>query len=422
MDDLTGTKLQDRYFLRELLGTGGMADVYLAWDKLRSVKLAIKVLRKDLAANPRFLDQFSKEADLLRKLEHPHIVRIYEFAQQEEIVYYVMDFIEGASLRKVLDERKKPFSLDEISQILHPVCTALQYAHQNQVYHCDIKPANILLHVDGRVLLSDFGIARLANESTRSGTPPYMAPEQFTGEPVDGRTDIYGLGVTLYEVMSGGHLPFRGDTPNSEGSTQRERIAWEHLNLPMPPLRQFAFGLPEAVEAVIVRALSKEPGERYASALALLDAFELARPSQEKGESIWKTVLRPEPKQVKPPTENRPSEHPPKPAPASVSHAQTGRGPYLYVRSGEYAGQYLTIPPAGLTIGRSSQCQLRVGEMSVSRSHATIFKSRQGYCIRDENSALGTFLNGQRIQGVAKMYSGDIIQVGYQQIFEFHEK
>src|SRR3972149_67516 len=165
MPELLDATLLDRYFLRKHVGSGGTADVYLAWDKLRSTKMAIKVLRRDLANNSRFFQMFAREAELLRKLEHPSIVRLYEFERDGENVFIVMDWIEGINLRQAIVNQKRPFTMEETLPILQPVCSALNYAHQNQVFHCDIKPANILLHADGKVFLTDFGVARLSTEN-----------------------------------------------------------------------------------------------------------------------------------------------------------------------------------------------------------------------------------------------------------------
>jgi len=435
MTDLVGTVLRDRYFLRQLVGSGGMADVYLAWDQLRSAKMAIKVLRRDLALSPRFFQMFAKEAEVLRRLEHPNIVRLYEFERDGDIVFIVMDWVEGSSLRQKILDRKKPFTPDEISPILQPVCSALNYAHQSQIYHCDVKPANILLHVDGRVLLTDFGVARLASDRTGGGTPPYMAPEQFVGGSVDARTDVYALGVTLYEMLSGGQVPFRGDSPNSRGSTVRERIAWEHLNMPLPPLSQFNPVISSAVEEVVATALSKDHAQRYISTMALREAFEYARMEPGRTGSISQTIIQtffsksPIPPSSSPIKSEPPAQEPESPiqSPPVASKPPVGtyalpRGPYLMCRSGDLAGQFIPIPNQGLTIGRSSQNQVHLRDRSISRIHATIIRTRRATYIRDENSSVGTYVNGQRVVGTVILHPGDVIQLGYYQVFEYGEK
>ena len=472
MKDLVGRTLLDRYFLRDSAGAGGMADVYLAWDMLRSSKMAVKVLRRDLASNPRFFQMFAKEAELLRKLEHPNIVRLYEFEKEDDIAFIVMDWIDGSNLRQAVTNRKKPFTLEMARYILTPVCSALNYAHQNQVYHCDVKPHNILLHNDGRVLLTDFGVARLASENIGGGTPPYMAPEQFFGGEVSAKSDIYALGITLYEMLSGGNVPYRGESASSQGNTTRERIAWEHMNLPLPPLRSQNERISQAIEAVIVTALNKNPGERYPTTMALRDAFEQAASEEGQDGSIMRTIVslipqvsepslpkgqkprtsaasRPEtirPKAAPLPPKQEPSSQAPSTmqgfkrliqsmnvpklnksksprSPSSTPARQLqGNSAYLFGRSGDWVGRQIPIIQRGLSLGRSSQNQIQVSEASVSRTHATIIVSRRNVYIRDENSSLGTFVNGVRIAGPTQLKHGDIIQIGYYQIFEYRER
>lgn len=452
MSDLSGQTLLDRYYLREHIGTGGMADVYLAWDSKRSTKMAVKVLRRDLANNPRFFQQFAKEAELLRKLEHPNIVRLYEFEKAGDIVFIIMDWVEGGNLKQVLHERKKPCTLEEVSHILGSVCSALNYAHQNEVFHCDVKPANIMLHADGRVLLTDFGVAHLADQRGYGGTPPYMAPEQFNKGTIDARTDVYALGVTLYEILSGGILPFRGDSPNSKGSTDRERIAWEHQNMVIPPLRQYQPRLPEAVEQVVLTAMNKDPEVRFSTTMALRESFEhaCAISGREVGSSSSTRTIMEDLSSVASAAAAVAQEAASRAAARAADAAQSfsaqmqqppsrparaprelrertfaqpaGRGPYLYGRSGQWKDQMLPIPPEGLSLGRSSQCHIQLPESCISRVHATILSTRRGIYIRDENSKLGTFVNGQRIFGPVLLKRGDVIQIGYYQVFEFFKK
>jgi len=425
MVSLVGSTLLDQYYLRELVGQGGMADVYLAWDRLRSTKMAVKVLRRDLTTNPKSFQLFAKEAELLRKLEHPNIVRLYEFEKEEDIVFIIMDWVEGTNLRQAIVEGKRPFTLPDVSNILQPVCSALHFAHQNQVFHCDIKPANILIHVDGRVLLSDFGVARLATDDISGGTPPYMAPEQFSGGEVDARTDIYALGITIFEMLSGGLVPFRGESPSSQGSTVRERIAWEHLNLQPAYLNELNHDVPTAVADVIATALNKDSSQRYSSTLDLRDAFEHAYNAGDRGEiksyTTGHTIY----------TTQRPIRRiaaQPKHSSMNIQVEQADsqgqlKGPYILGRSGDWEGRIVRIMLNELSIGRSSNNNLKLKESSVSRNHATIIRTKRGVYIRDENSTVGTMLNGQRIQPNAplKLHHGDIIQIGYYQVFEFHE-
>jgi serine/threonine protein kinase len=440
MSDLAGTTLHERYFLREKVGAGGMADVYLAWDNMRSTRMAVKVLRRDLAQDPRFYQMFAKEAELLRQLEHPNIVRLYEFGSQDEIAFIIMDWVEGSNLHQTITERKVPLGLDEVAWVLDGICPALGFAHQNNVFHCDIKPANIMLHVDGRVLLTDFGVARLAQDQALGGTPTYMAPEQFAEDnEVSVRTDIYSLGITLYEMLSGGKLPFRGETASSQGSTVRDRIAWEHRNLPPPPLNNHNPNMPSAIQQVIEKALSKNVQQRYGSALELRQAFEQARQvvgsrgvhcpnqiSQSPGvppipkPSIGQTIG-----QIKLPSISLPKPPSlPRNIPSLQPSPRAGRGPYLLGRSGEFSGQRLLIPSQGLTFGRSKKNHIQIRDSNVSRTHASVLRTRRGVYIRDENSSVGTFINGQRISPATpvQLRDGDVIYIGYSQVFEYKEK
>lgn len=420
MDSLEGVTLRERYYLRKHVGAGGFADVYQAWDALRATHMAIKVMRRDLANNPRFFKQFSKEAEVLRKLEHPNIVRLYEFDREDDLIFIVMDWIEGGDIRQLLARRLKPLSLDEVSQILGGVSAALNYAHQNQIYHCDIKPANIMMHVDGRVLLSDFGVARLASEKVGGGTPIYMAPELFNEAQVGVKTDIYSLGITLYEMLSGGIPPYRGDNPTTQGSTTRERIAWEHCNLPMPPLRQHNSSLPNSIEEVVAAALEKDPTDRFETVLKMQEAFEQAKlqtKRQVNDSSTRLFPLRREEFTLKPVEKVKaPEVHPSQNVP--VSEVSLGiKGPRLVGQKGEWAGHIITLSPRNLTLGRNKQCHIHFNEASVSRFHATIIRGKKGVYIRDENSSLGTFVNGFRILGPTLLKPGDIVQVGQEQVF-----
>jgi serine/threonine protein kinase len=412
MTNLVGKTLKNQYFLRELAGAGGMADVYQAWDTMRSTRMAIKVLRRDLATSPRFFKMFAKEAEVLRKLEHPNIVRLYSFENEDDIIFIVMDWVQGGNLRQAIQERQRPFKLDEVSHILEPVCSALHYAHQSNVYHCDVKPANILLHEDGRVLLTDFGVARLAYEREGGGTPPYMAPEQFAGGQVDARTDVYALGITLYEILSGGQVPFRGDSKNTPGQTTREKIAWEHQNLSLPPILQFNPSLPEGVFTVVETALNKDPELRYPTPMAMREAFEHARMRPRQKASSTPTLLHPVQLPIKQPVSK----------PVLTQAITTGK--HLYCRSGELARHNIPITRLGITIGRGVNNQVRLQERSVSRTHVSILWTKRGIYIRDEQSSLGTMINGQRITANIPilLHHGDVIQIGYYQIFEFREK
>jgi serine/threonine protein kinase len=307
----------------------------------------------------------------------------------------------------------------------------LNFAHQNQVYHCDVKPANILLHVDGRVLLTDFGVAHLASSQELGGTVPYMAPEQFTGDAIDACTDIYSIGVTLYELLSGGEIPFRGDSPQSTGSTTRERIAWEQVNLPLPPLINYNPSLPDNVSNVINKALNKDRNERYKSTMALWESFEQACREEKKPKGSLQATIKPnslknESPPLVPPLQKSSRSSSPQPSHLVPSEKSSTKrpGPCLYGRSGELTGHIFPIAHQGTTIGRSSRNVVRLQERSVSRLHTTVFLTKRGVYIRDENSSLGTFVNSHRIPSNTPILlsHGDVIQIGYFQILEYRAK
>ena len=269
MIDLIGQTLLNRYRVDALLGRGGMSDVYKAWDGQRGAYLAMKVLRADLAEDLAFLRRFRREAQTLEELQHPHIVRFYGLEQEKGLAFILMDYVEGTTLRTEIAQSGAPLPYAEILKVLRPVCSALGYAHKLGVAHCDVKPANVLIKKNGDIILSDFGIARLTEAISTTlmtpGTPAYMAPEQWLGrEDLDGRTDIYALGVTLYEMLTGGEKPFVGESETISGAT-REKIRWEHLNQRPPSILKFLPDAPPALDWIIQKCMLKDPNQRYQS-------------------------------------------------------------------------------------------------------------------------------------------------------------
>ncbi|MBN1666789.1 MAG: protein kinase [Anaerolineales bacterium] len=427
MTSLVGQTLLKRYYLRVLIGSGGMADVYQAWDSMRSATMAVKVLRRDLSHNPQFSRLFQREAGLLKQLEHPHIVRVYEFERENDLAFITMDWVQGQSLAKLVAKIKQPFSPEQISQILQPVCSALYYAHQNQVIHCDVKPSNILIDQNSKTLLTDFGVARVAAEDHQGGTAPYMAPEQFSRGRIDGRTDVYSLGVTLFELLSGGSLPYVGNTKGAVGNSTTERIAWEHLNLPLPRIQQYNPKVSDAIATVLYTALNKQPENRFATPIDLWQAFEHARqhPDQPGGTGSTRldltmagTVSVPA-VPLPAPVPESPVALEPEPASRTRGFPWARKEAQLYCHFGEHSGQTFIIPAQGFRIGRSSQNDLRLSENSVSRRHAVLWVAAGKTYIRDEGSSLGTWVNDEKIRDVVLLKNGDKIQIGREQVFEY---
>ncbi|MBN1666573.1 MAG: serine/threonine protein kinase, partial [Anaerolineales bacterium] len=205
----------NRYFVQSFLGQGGMARVYRVFDQQRQVVLALKLLHTDLAHDRVFLRRFRREAQTLAQLQHPHIVRFFGFEEAGRLAFLLMEYIAGESLKTYIFDANGPLSPPEIRAIFQPVCAALHFAHQMGYVHCDIKPGNIMIEHSGRVLVNDFGIARLSETATATmvglGTPAYMAPEQIQGLDPTPQTDIYALGIILFELLTGGERPFTGE-------------------------------------------------------------------------------------------------------------------------------------------------------------------------------------------------------------------
>mgnify|MGYP000368551368 FL=1 len=261
------------YRVMEKLGRGGMATVYKAYHANLDRYVALKVLHPAFLEDPNFLARFQREARLVAKLEHTNIVPVYDFAEHDEQPYLVMKYIEGDTLKAHLNKGR--LETDEIWKVVEAVGAGLGYAHQQGILHRDIKPSNVIMAKDGKAYLADFGLARIAQsgESTLSsdmimGTPQYISPEQAKGEKnLDNGTDIYSFAVMLYEMVVG-QVPFSSDTPFS--------IIHDHIYSPLPLPHLVNPKVPDEVERVLLKALSKEREDRYESVEALNAAFKKA--------------------------------------------------------------------------------------------------------------------------------------------------
>ncbi|GAC1393481.1 MAG: hypothetical protein NVS4B11_15140 [Ktedonobacteraceae bacterium] len=274
--DLTGKTL-GTCVLESLVGQGGMGAVYLARQTRPARRVAVKVLLPNTMMSTdvydAFLARFRREADVIAKLEHVNIMPIYEYGEQDGLAYLVMPYLAGGSLRDILI-KQGALSLEESAKYIDQAAAALDYAHAQGVVHRDLKPANFLLAADGRLVLADFGIARIMEDTSGGagltstgmiiGTPEYMAPEMVSGEPVDYRADIYELGIVLFQMLSG-HVPFRGTTPIV--------VITKHVQEMLPALHQLNPAIPAAVDAVIQKATAKRPEDRYMSVSALARDF-----------------------------------------------------------------------------------------------------------------------------------------------------
>jgi len=248
-----------------------MGTVFRVWDLKRNVPLAMKVLHADLAEDQVIFERFQREARALRKLEHPNIVPFYGLYQTPSLIFLLERFIDGPTLKEVLSQSSGSIlPSQDILCIIKALCSAVGYAHNNNVIHCDIKAANVMIDQGGHVYLGDFGIARHAESDVTAmpgaGTPAYMAPEQILGNTVTRETDIYALGVLLFELLTGVR-PFRGTEKGTEksGNTINERIRFAQLNLPAPDPRLFNPNVSPHLSAIVLRALDKDPTTRFSS-------------------------------------------------------------------------------------------------------------------------------------------------------------
>jgi len=275
---LIGTTLLNQFRIENFVASGGMATLYRVWDLRRGVPLAMKVLHPELASNPVFIAHFQHEARALEALSHPHIVPFYGMYKAGDLTFLLQQYIDGASLDEVLRRASgAPMSLRDVLTYFKALYTSLGYAHSQGIIHCDVKPANVLIDQGGQVYLSDFGIARHVEASMAtfaSGTPIYMAPEQIRGERLRPETDIYSLGMMLYEMLTG-HRPFHleGEFPPEVGTSQSDRFLCAHLHLlPVDP-REFNPALPLGVARVLLKALAKDPQDRYPNMQAMAEAL-----------------------------------------------------------------------------------------------------------------------------------------------------
>lgn len=256
-----------KYRIISPLGRGGMAEVFKAYQPGLDRYVAIKLMHSFLTKDKEFGARFQREARVVASLRHPNIVQVHDFDIEGDTSYMVMEFIDGETLKDRLlrtEERGEHMPLNEAVRIILAVGSALTYAHRMGMVHRDVKPANVMIDRDGQVILTDFGIAKIlhgasgGSQLTASGamigTPSYMSPEQGLGQPGDERSDIYSLGVMLYQLTTG-HLPYEADTPMA--------VVIKHIQGPLPLPRSINPGLPEAVERVILRALAKNPDDRY---------------------------------------------------------------------------------------------------------------------------------------------------------------
>lgn len=267
---IKGKMIADRYEIIRALGEGGMADVYLAHDKILDRDVAIKILRGELSKDPVTLLRFQREASAVSKLHHHNIVEVYDVGEYEGRNYMVMEYVQGRTLKQLILQRG-PLCIQEAVDIMIQLVSAIKNAHDNDIIHRDIKPQNVLIKDDGTVKITDFGIALASNavQLTQSdsvlGSAHYIAPETTRGESSTPKIDIYALGIVFYEMLVG-KVPFNGDNP--------VQIAMKHLKEDLPSVRKFNPTIPQSVENIIIKATAKNVNNRYQSADEMLKDLE----------------------------------------------------------------------------------------------------------------------------------------------------
>ena len=280
-----GTVLSGRYVIEEIVGTGGMAVVYRAWDSKNKRIVAVKVLRPEYQQDNEFLRRFSREAEAASKVSHENIVGMYDVGHDGDTRYIVMEFVDGITLKSMI-RKMGSLSPDAVVRMGIRILAAVDHAHKNGIVHRDIKPQNILVDSQGMVKVADFGIARMkAQQTTRIadvnssalGSVHYISPEQASGEVADEKSDLYSVGIVLYEMLVG-HVPFDGDTAVS--------VALKHVSEKPKSMREDNPAIPKAIDEVVLRSLSKKPADRYQNAAEM--AADLRRALEKPDSSLAK--------------------------------------------------------------------------------------------------------------------------------------
>ena len=267
---MQGEVIAGRYELLELIGKGGMSSVYKAHDRLLDRQIAVKILHPHFTEDEEYVERFRREARAVAQLSHPNIVTVIDRGEDERRQYIVFEYVEGENLKQLL-ERTGPMPVRDALLLALQMARALAFAHGRGLIHRDVKPQNVLLNADGQAKMTDFGIARSIDvqgvtiTGTVLGTSEYIAPEQARGERVDAQTDVYSLGVVLYELLVGG-VPYEGETFVT--------VALKHVNEPVPPVLERRPDVPPRVALAVERAMAKSPDERFSSMEELVDELE----------------------------------------------------------------------------------------------------------------------------------------------------
>jgi serine/threonine protein kinase len=316
MNNIQPGQMLGLYRIISQIGRGGMATVYKAYQASIDRYVAIKVLPSQLAESKEFATRFHQEARIIASLEHPHILPVFDYGESDGVTYFVMRYLDAGTLKDRMVEGR-PLPLNEIDKLFTQLADALSYAHSRGIVHRDLKPANALIDSRGNVFLTDFGIAkllesaapRLTQTDAIMGTPAYISPEQAQAQPVDQRSDIYSLGIILYEMVTGS-VPFVAETPLA--------VLFKHISDPLPPPSSVKPDIPPAIEQVILKALAKDPEDRFATAADIAEAWKRALEQKETVKHMPEAVMAPPSR----PTTGAQTQ--PKPAPAVKPASRSG--------------------------------------------------------------------------------------------------
>ncbi|WBX79614.1 Stk1 family PASTA domain-containing Ser/Thr kinase [Virgibacillus salarius] len=280
---LNGHVLSERYQIKDTIGGGGMANVYLARDIILERDVAIKALRLEYANDEEFIARFDREAHAAASLSHPNIVNIYDVGEEDKLLYMVMEYVDGMTLKEYI-QRNGPLDVQEALDIMKQISAAIAHAHANDIVHRDIKPQNILIDTYGQAKVTDFGIAialsatALTQTNSILGSVHYLSPEQARGGMATKKSDIYSIGIVLYELLTG-RLPFSGQSAVS--------IALKHLQNDTPSVRKYNQDVPQSVENIVLKATAKDPFHRYETIYDLEDALEMALHPSKLNEAVF---------------------------------------------------------------------------------------------------------------------------------------
>jgi serine/threonine protein kinase len=387
MDNLQPGQLLGPYRIISQVGQGGMATVYKAYQPSMDRNVAVKVLPSQLAESKEFTKRFQQEAHIIAKLEHAHILPVFDYGESEGISYFVMRYLEAGTLKNKMESG--PLSLGDVDRIFSQLASALSYAHSHGVIHRDLKPANALIDSQGNLFLTDFGIAKLLeNASPRltqtdaiMGTPAYISPEQAQAQTVDQRSDIYSLGIILYEMVTG-RVPYVADTPLA--------VILKHVSNPLPLPSSIKADIPEAIESVILKALAKNPDDRFATAAEFLAAWKRALAEKDSPRHISDA-----PTSIGKPALRTPSE--PEPVPTTLSKSKNSSRWLV----GCLIGACLLLTISG------------VAYVGFNRENLSFFNSGSGDATTDEpSSEESPAVSGEAIEQEFEVEIGDEIANG----------